>query len=83
MQVSKKQIMQCAIYTRVSTDSQAEVEFNSCEAQQERIKSFIKSQETFKLYKIYNDPGFTGAHMDRPALKQMFSDIQSGLINVV
>ena len=35
----------CAIYTRVSTDNQAEVEFNSCQAQEEKIKSFINSQE--------------------------------------
>ncbi|MDP2922188.1 MAG: recombinase family protein [Candidatus Omnitrophota bacterium] len=33
----------CAIYTRVSTDNQAEVEFNSCQAQEEKIKSFINS----------------------------------------
>ena len=37
--------LKCAIYTRVSTDNQAEVEFNSCEAQEAKIKSFINSQE--------------------------------------
>ena len=37
--------MNCAIYTRVSTDNQTEVEFNSCQAQEEKIKSFIKSQK--------------------------------------
>ena len=37
--------MQCAIYTRVSTDNQAEVEFNSCEAQEAKIRSFIKIQK--------------------------------------
>ena len=36
--------LRCAIYTRVSTDNQTEVEFNSCEAQEEKIRSFIKSQ---------------------------------------
>jgi len=36
--------LKCAIYTRVSTDNQAEVEFNSCEAQEEKIRSFIKSE---------------------------------------
>jgi len=41
--------LKCAIYTRVSTDNQAEVEFNSCEAQEEKIHSFIKSQEN-RLY---------------------------------
>lgn len=35
--------MKCAVYTRVSTDTQAEVEFNSCEAQEEKIRAFVKS----------------------------------------
>lgn len=39
--------VKCAIYTRVSTDNQAEVEFNSCQAQEEKIKFFINSQENF------------------------------------
>ena len=34
--------MRCAVYTRVSTDNQAEIEFNSCEAQESKINSFIK-----------------------------------------
>jgi DNA invertase Pin-like site-specific DNA recombinase len=50
--------MDCAIYTRVSTDNQAEKEYNSCEAQEEKIKAYIKSQEGLKLYKVYSDPGF-------------------------
>jgi len=37
--------MHCAIYTRVSTDNQAEKEYNSCKAQEEKIKAYIKSQE--------------------------------------
>lgn len=41
--------LKCAIYTRVSTDNQAEVEFNSCEAQEAKIMSFIKSAD-IKLY---------------------------------
>jgi len=60
--------MKCAIYTRVSTDNQAEKEFNSCEAQLEKIKSFIKSQENMKIYKVYSAPGYTGANMNRPSL---------------
>jgi DNA invertase Pin-like site-specific DNA recombinase len=37
--------MHCAIYTRVSTDNQAEKKYNSCEAQEEKIKAYIRSQE--------------------------------------
>lgn len=56
--------MKVAVYTRVSTDNQAEVEFNSCDAQEGKIKSFINSQENMEVFKIYTDPGFTGANLD-------------------
>ena len=59
--------MDCAIYTRVSTDNQAEVEFNSCEAQEAKINSFITSQENMKVFKVYSDAGFSGANINRPA----------------
>ena len=75
--------LKCAVYTRVSTDNQAEIEFNSCKAQEEKIKSFIKSQENLEIFNIYSDAGFTGANIERPALQQMLSDIQQGKINLV
>jgi site-specific DNA recombinase len=79
----EKKTTHCAIYTRVSTDHQAEVEFNSCEAQEDRIRSFIASQEGFEVFKVYTDPGFTGANMNRPALKQLINDIRAGHIQMV
>jgi len=75
--------MNCAIYTRVSTDNQAEVEFNSCQAQEEKIKSFINSQENILVFKVYSDAGFTGANLERPALQEMLRDMQENKINVV
>ena len=75
--------LKCAIYTRVSTDNQAEVEFNSCEAQEEKIHSFIASQENMEIFKVYSDPGFTGANINRPALIEMLQDIKQGKINLV
>jgi site-specific DNA recombinase len=75
--------IKCAIYTRVSTDNQAEVEFNSCKAQKEKIQSFIKSQENMEAFKVYSDPGFTGANTNRPALMEMLQDIKQNKINVV
>lgn len=75
--------MKCAIYTRVSTDNQAEVEFNSCEAQELKIRSFIKSQENMEIFKVYSDPGFSGASIDRPALREMLNDIKESKINLV
>jgi len=73
----------CAIYTRVSTDNQAEVEFNSCQAQEEKIKSFINSQENLLVYKVHSDAGYTGANLERPALQEMLRDIQENKINIV
>ncbi len=75
--------LRCAIYTRVSTDNQAEVEFNSCEAQEEKIRAFIKSQENMEVYKVYSDAGFTGANLNRPALNELLEDIKQRKIDVV
>jgi DNA invertase Pin-like site-specific DNA recombinase len=75
--------IQCAVYTRVSTDNQAEVEFNSCESQEARIRSFINSQENMEVYKVYSDAGFTGATINRPALTELLNDIQQNKINLV
>lgn len=49
--------LMCAIYTRVSTYQQAEKVFNSCEAQEEKIRAFIKSQENMDVFKVYSDAG--------------------------
>ncbi len=76
-------MLKCAIYTRVSTDNQVEVEFNSCEAQKEKILSFIKSQENMEVFEVYSDPGFTGANTNRPALMKLLHDIEQNRIDVV
>ena len=73
----------CAIYTRVSTSNQAEVEYNSCEAQRDRILSYIKSQENLEVFKEYSDPGFSAATLERPALKELLNDIAHGKIQEV
>ena len=80
---TQRKTVRCAIYTRVSTDRQAEVEFNSCEAQEDRIRSFISSQETFVLAKVYSDPGFTGANTQRPGLQTLLADVRAGLLDMV
>ncbi|GAG76868.1 unnamed protein product, partial [marine sediment metagenome] len=59
--MNKKQTKNCAIYTRVSTDIQAEKEFSSCEAQKEKISAFIKSQNNWQVFNVYSDAGYTGA----------------------
>ena len=66
-------IKNCAIYTRVSTDNQAEKEFSSCEAQEQKIRSFIASQNDWQVFKIYNDARFSGAILERPAFQEILS----------
>ncbi len=75
--------MKIGIYTRVSTDGQAEVEFNSCEAQEAKIKAFISSQDNMEIYKTYSDQGYSGADTNRPALMDLLTDIRQGSINSV
>jgi DNA invertase Pin-like site-specific DNA recombinase len=81
--MNKRQIKQCAIYTRVSTDIQAEKEFSSCEAQEEKIRAFVKSQDDWQIYKVYSDAGYTGANTNRPALQELLEDIKERKIDIV
>jgi len=73
----------CAVYTRVSTDNQAEKEFSSCEAQEEKIKSFVNSQNNWEIFKVYSDAGYSGATLERPALQQLLSDMKERKIDMV
>jgi site-specific DNA recombinase len=76
----------CAIYTRKSTDEGLEQGFNSLHAQREACEAFVKSQahEGWKpLSALYDDGGFSGGSMERPALQRLLTDIDSGLIDTV
>ena len=75
--------MKAAIYTRVSTDSQVEVEFNSCETQEIKIRSFISSQDNMQVFKVYSDQGYSGATLERPGMAEMLHDIEGGNIDIV
>ena len=57
--------------------------FNSCEAQEEKIKLFILSQEDMEIFKIYSDLGFTGSNINRPALINLLNDIKENKIDLV
>jgi site-specific DNA recombinase len=79
-------IRRCAIYTRKSSDEGLEQEYNSLHAQRESCEAFIKSQsgEGWRIVKTpYDDGGYSGGTMDRPALQQLLADIRKGLIDVV
>lgn len=81
--MDKKQIKNCAIYTRVSTDNQAEKEFSSCESQEEKIKSFIRSQDNWRIFKVYSDAGYSGANTHRPGLQELLKDIKERRIDII
>jgi site-specific DNA recombinase len=78
--------VRCAIYTRKSTEEGLEQEFNSLDAQRESGEAYIKSQ-THEGWEClpghYDDGGFTGGNMDRPALRRLMADIDAGKIDCV
>jgi len=78
--------MRCAIYTRKSTEEGLEQSFNSLDAQREACEAYIKSQhhEGWRLIAThYDDGGYSGGNMDRPALKQLIADIHAGKVSIV
>src|SRR6476659_3206511 len=80
------QIRRCAIYTRKSSEEGLEQDFNSLHAQRESCEAYINSQkhEGWVAWPaIYDDGGYSGGSMDRPALKQLLADIKSGAVDVV
>jgi len=75
-----------AIYTRVSTDQGLEQDFNSLDAQREACEAYIKSQahEGWRPVRDrYDDGGFSGGSMDRPALQKLLADVQARRIHVI
>ena len=81
-----KQRIRCAIYTRKSSEEGLDMEFNSLDAQREACEAYIVSQkaEGWDLVPThYDDGGFSGGTLERPALKRLMDDISSGLIDSV
>jgi site-specific DNA recombinase len=78
--------MRCAIYTRKSSEEGLEQAFNSLDAQREASAAFVLSQKHegwTALPTIYDDGGFSGGTMDRPALQRLLGDISAGKVDVV
>ena len=76
----------CAVYTRKSSEEGLEQAFNSLDAQREACEAYISSQrhEGWRLLpKQYDDGGFSGGNMDRPALRRLMADIQMGKVDIV
>jgi DNA invertase Pin-like site-specific DNA recombinase len=77
--------VRCAIYTRKSSEEGLEQEFNSLDAQREACEAYIRSQKHEgwqALTQLYDDPGYTGGDMQRPALKRLLGDILGKKVDV-
>ena len=86
MKETNKRSFRCAIYTRVSTDEGLEQNFNSLDAQREASEAYIKSQahEGVELMRDrYEDGGYSGGSMDRPALQKLLADVDIRRIDVI
>src|SRR6476659_973801 len=82
----KNATVRCAIYTRKSTEEGLDQNFNSLDAQRESAESYILSQKQegwVALANRYDDGGFSGANLERPALKQLLADIEAGKIDCI
>jgi site-specific DNA recombinase len=78
--------IRCAVYTRKSSEEGLEQSFNSLDAQREACEAFISSQkhEGWKtLPARYDDGGFSGGTMQRPALQRLLQDVDAGKVNVI
>src|SRR5215467_7687545 len=78
--------MRCAVYTRKSSEEGLEMDFNSLDAQRESCEAYISSQKaegwTFAADR-YDDGGFSGGTLERPALKRLLADVAAGRIDVI
>jgi site-specific DNA recombinase len=77
-------LVRCAVYTRKSTEEGLEQEFNSLDAQREAAEAYVRSQAGqgwALLPQRYDDGGFTGGNLDRPALQRLLADIRAGQVD--
>lgn len=86
MSGTRRTTVRCAIYTRKSTEEGLEQEFKTLDAQRDAAEDFIRSQRGegwSALPEHYDDGGFTGANMERPALQKLLQDARDGLVDCV
>ncbi len=80
------QTVRCAIYTRKSTTEGLDSDFNTLDAQREACEAYVLSHRAEGWTAVddrYDDGGFTGGNMDRPALKRLIADVASGGMDCV
>ena len=84
--VEEVKVIRCAIYTRKSTSEGLDQDFTTLDNQRESAESYIQSQKSqgwTATSEQYNDGGFTGANIDRPALQKLMEDIKAQKIDCV
>ncbi|KAA0249415.1 MAG: recombinase family protein [Acidobacteria bacterium] len=78
------EVKRCAVYTRKSTSAGLEQEFNSLDAQREACVAYVQRQPGWALLdQQYDDGGFTGANIERPAFQRLLTDVEAGKVDVV
>src|ERR1017187_2799152 len=85
-ETSTAPVVRCAVYTRKSTEEGLSQEFNSLDAQRDCAQAYILSQRQqgwTLLPEHYDDGGFSGANLARPALQRLLAQIQAGKIDCV
>src|ERR1700746_3756211 len=86
MTATVRRSVRCAIYTRVSTESGLDQDFNSLDAQYDAAQAYIRSQAHAGWTLVrsrYDDGGYSGGSTDRPALQRLLSDVKAGKIYVI
>ena len=84
--MSEEALVRCAIYTRKSTNEGLEQEFNSLDAQREAAEAYIESQKHegwVCLPGRYDDGGFSGGTVERPALRRLLTDVAYGRVDCI
>jgi site-specific DNA recombinase len=78
--------LRCAVYTRKSSEEGLDMEFNSLDAQRESCEAYVASQKAEGWLLVpdrYDDGGFSGGTLERPALQRLISDIEANRVDVV
>jgi site-specific DNA recombinase len=78
--------LRCAVYTRKSSEEGLDMDFNSLDAQRESCEAYISSQKAEGWLLVsdrYDDGGFSGGTLERPALKRLLTHVKAGKIDVI
>src|SRR5439155_22276974 len=81
-----KQIVRCAIYTRKSTEEGLQQDFNTLDAQRESGEAFVashKGEGWVCVPEQYDDGGYTGANLDRPAMERLLADVEARKVDCI